>query len=342
MLADLIRQYLDDLAVHHYSPRTIRTRRRNLEAFRAWCDTRDLREAQQLTRDHCEAYQRALFHHRTAADRPLSIQAQRLRLVELRGFGKWLARRRHLAYNPAGDLTMPRTERLLPHHVLSVTEVEAVLARPDLDTWDGLRDRALLEVLYSTGIRRCELARLELADLDFERGVLAVRLGKGKKDRVVPIGQRALDWVSRYLRDVRPTLPAAPTQPALFLNITGGPLGIEYLTHRVRAYLDAAGIAKKGACHLFRHTMATLMLDRGADLRHVQEMLGHARLETTQIYTHVAIQKLKDVHTATHPGAQDTPGAAARLAADLSGAPPPAPAGATAPTSPPPAAQPRP
>jgi site-specific recombinase XerD len=87
----------------------------NLEAFRAWCDTRDLREAQQLTRDHCEAYQRALFHHRTAADRPLSVQAQRLRLVELRGFGKWLARRRHLAYNPAGDLTMPRTERLLPH-----------------------------------------------------------------------------------------------------------------------------------------------------------------------------------------------------------------------------------
>lgn len=310
MLSDLLRQYLDDLAVHHYSPRTLRTRRRNLAAFCAWCANRDLREAHELTREHCEAYQRALFQHRTAADRPLSIQAQRLRLVELRGFGKWLARRRHLAYNPAGDLTMPRTPRLLPHHVLSVTEVEAVLATPDLATWDGLRDRALLEVLYSTGIRRCELARLELADLDFERGVLAVRLGKGKKDRVVPIGQRALDWVSRYLREVRPTLATDATQPGLFLNAQGQALGIEYLTHRVRAYLDAAGIAKQGACHLFRHTMATLMLDRGADVRHVQEMLGHARLETTQIYTHVAIQKLKDVHTATHPGAQDTPAAA--------------------------------
>jgi integrase/recombinase XerD len=149
-----------------------------------------------------------------------------------------------------------------------------------------------------------ELAGLAIYDLDVERGTLMVRQGKGKKDRMIPIGSRAVAWIDKYLREVRPELVVEPDEGTIFLTIDGEAFGGGALTHLVRGYVNASGIGKTGSCHLFRHTMATLMLENGADIRFIQAMLGHVSLTTTEIYSHVAIRKLKEIHTATHPGAR--------------------------------------
>jgi integrase/recombinase XerD len=169
----------------------------------------------------------------------------------------------------------------------------------------GLRDRALLETLYSTGLRRTECARLTVPDLDPERGVVFVRQGKGRKDRVVPIGDRALMWIDRYCIEARPQLVVPPETHVLFLTARGRPIRPSRLSEQVRRYLARSGVGKPGSCHVFRHTMATLLLEHGADVRYVQAILGHASLAMTARYTHVAITELKAVHTRTHPAERD-------------------------------------
>jgi integrase/recombinase XerD len=161
-------------------------------------------------------------------------------------------------------------------------------------------------MLYSTGMRRTELLNLKFDDLDRKRGVATIRQGKGRRDRVVPVGERALTWADRYLTEVRSALASRP-EDTVFLTLKGKPLSPNYLSWVVRRYLRRAKIAKTGACHIFRHTMATLMLEGGADIRYIQAILGHKRLDTTQIYTHVSIRMLQQVHAATHPAARLSP-----------------------------------
>jgi integrase/recombinase XerD len=212
-----------------------------------------------------------------------------------------MARQHYILYNPASELELPRLEHRLPKHILTAGEVEQVLQQPDIGDTLGLRDRAMLETLYSTGMRRMEMINLKLYDLDTERGTVKIRQGKGKKDRVIPIGDRAAAWVEKYVRESRPRLVVEPDDRTVFISNAGEPFCLEHLTNLVRGYVDKADIGKRGACHLFRHSMATLMLENGADIRFIQQMLGHADLNSTQIYTHVSIQKLKQIHTATHP-----------------------------------------
>ena len=181
----------------------------------------------------------------------------------------------------------------------------------------GLRDRAILEVFYSTGMRRMELAGLKLYDLDAERGTVMIRQGKGKKDRMIPMGARAFAWVGRYVDEARPRLVIAGDDGTVFLTNLGTPFEPGRLTQLVRDYIDAAETGKRGSCHLFRHTCATLMLEGGADVRFIQQQLGHAELSTTQIYTQVSIRMLKEVHTRTHPGASLSREAAAEIEAEL-------------------------
>ena len=221
--------------------------------------------------------------------------------MPIRAFFKWLARQNHLLYNPASELELPRLEHRLPKHVLTTTEVEQVLAQPDITEPMGLRDRAILETFYSTGMRRSELMGLSVFDLDRERGTVMIRLGKGKKDRMIPIGERALRWIDRYQARVRPDLVIGRGNATLFLTQAGEAFTPDRLTQLVRGYVEAANTGKSGSCHLLRHTMATLMLENGADIRYIQAMLGHAELSTTQIYTQVSIRKLKEIHSATHP-----------------------------------------
>ncbi len=156
-------------------------------------------------------------------------------------------------------------------------------------------------MLYSTGIRRMELVNLQKADLNASQGVLAVRQGKGKKDRFVPIGERAIEWIQKYQAEIRPGFVVEPDNQQIFIEPNGLPLTPDRLSRLVTKYIKEADVGKTGSCHLFRHTVATLMLDNGADIRFIQQMLGHAHLQTTEIYTHVSIVKLKLICAVTHP-----------------------------------------
>jgi integrase/recombinase XerD len=298
-LASLMEKHLAALAVKNYSPYTIRNRRVHIGFFLDWCAERGLSEPIDVTRTVLESYQRHLLHYRKANGEALSFRSQLARLVPLRVWFKWMAREHYLLHNPASELELPRTGHRLPKAVLSIEEVERVLAQPDVHDVLGLRDRAILETLYSTGMRRLELANLKLHDLDLERGTIFINQGKGQKDRMIPIGERAAQWVAKYLE----ARQGAVSSDTVFLSNAGEPFSLDHLSDMVRTYVDAAQIGKRGACHMFRHTMATLMLEGGADIRYIQAMLGHADLKTTQIYTHVAIRQLQEIHRATHPGA---------------------------------------
>jgi len=293
--------YLTALEVKNYSPLTVNGRRLALIAFIRWCQDRELYQPQDVSRPILESYQRWMHRHRKTNGNPLGFTTQRGRLVAIKDYFRWLCRQNVILHNPASELEMPRSERRLPKGALTETEVERVLSVPDIAQPLGLRDRAILEVLYSTGIRRIEIVRLELGDLNAERRVLMIRQGKGKKDRVVPIGERALSWALKYLSDVRPEMLLDPREQALFLSGYGdSALSADYLSRLIASYVRQAGITR-GGCHLFRHSCATLMLENGADIRFIQQMLGHANLNTTQIYTEVSIRQLQRVHAMTHP-----------------------------------------
>jgi len=299
----MMRDYLQALAIQNYSEQTIGNREFLLRQFIQWCRERGIADPVEVTRPILERYQRYLFLYRKKNGEPMSFRSQHSRLVPLRMWFRWMTRRNHLLHNPASELELPRLGQPLPRNILSASEVEQILQLCDVADSIGLRDRAVIEVLYSTGIRRGEIVALKLYDLSLDRGVVLVRQGKGKKDRYVPIGERAIAWLEKYIREARPQLAIEPDDMTVFLTAQGEPFCLDHMTSNVKARIDAAKLGKTGACHLFRHTMATLMHENGADIRFIQEILGHVKLETTQIYTHVAIRTLQQVHAATHPAA---------------------------------------
>jgi integrase/recombinase XerD len=305
--AALSSAFFEWMRVKNYSERTVENRQHYLERFTVWCIERGITQPAEVTKALLERYQRHLYHYRKENGQPLTFGSQFTHLVPVRAFFKWCARQNHTLYNPAGELEMPRLEKRLPKHVLTASESDRVLNQANVADPLGLRDRAILETFYSTGMRRRELSNLKLYDLDVERGTIMVRQGKGKKDRMIPIGSRALAWIDKYVLEVRPTLAHQPDDGTLFLSNQGDIFSPNRLTQMVREYVDGAQLGKTGACHLFRHTMATLMLENGADIRFIQAMLGHAELSTTQIYTQVSIRKLKEIHSLTHPARLDKP-----------------------------------
>ena len=296
--------YLEAMQVKGHTEQSVETRGPVLHYFATWCEERGISNAAEVTRPILQRYQRWLFYYRKKNGKPLGVRTQYSRISEVMLFFRWLTRNNLILYNPASELELPRGEKRLPKAILTVEEVEKVLAQADLRDPLGVRDRAIMEVLYSTGIRRKELVGLTIFDIDQSRRTVMVRLGKGKKDRLIPIGERALLWVEKYVTEVRPQFVMEPDSGVLFLTAEGEALDPRHLSHRVTVYVDAAGIGKKGSCHLFRHTMATLMLEGGADTRFIQQMLGHESLESTQLYTQVSIRKLQDIYVATHPAAK--------------------------------------
>jgi integrase/recombinase XerD len=274
-----------------------------MEMFLEWCRRSRMTAPTQLTRTSLESYQRYLFQYRKKDGQPLAVASQHSRLAPLKVWFKWLNHRKHIPLDPAAELELPRVGYKLPN-VMNKDEVEQVLCQPKIGEPLGIRDRAMLEMLYSSGLRRMELLHLKLYDVDQKHGLITVRQGKGKRDRVVPIGERALAWLDAYLNSLRPEIVKKPDDGIVFLTKNGAPFTPNYLSWLARQYVKSAGIGKGGACQIFRHTMATLMLEGGADIRYIQAMLGHVRLDTTQIYTHVSIRMLKEVHTATHPAAR--------------------------------------
>ena len=299
------RAYLVDFlawtAARQYSAMTVKARRIEVGYFIDWCEERSILRPDEVTRGILERYRQHIFQYRRKTDgAPLSHQTQAKRLISVRAFFQWLARQHHLLYNPASELELPKQQQRLPRHILTVAEVEQVLNACDTTEPLGLRDRAMLETLYSTGMRRAELTGLGADDLDLNRGTVFVRQGKGAKDRVVPIGER-------YLFQVRPDLVDVDDDGTLFLAKHGEGMQAKQLSVIVRNAIGRANLERfadthpNAACHLLRHACATHMLENGADIRYIQALLGHADLSTTEVYTRVSIQQLKAVHEKTHP-----------------------------------------
>lgn len=220
-----------------------------------------------------------------------------------RGFFRFLVVDGRAKISPADDLRPPRAWKTLPHY-LAVEEVDRLLAQPDVTTPRGLRDRALIELLYATGMRVSELIGLRPADVNLDASYLTCT-GKGDKQRIVPIGDEAVQWVGRYLRDGRGALLGKRSSPRLFVNARGGGAGLTRVGFWkvLKAYARAAGLKSSISPHMLRHSFATHLLERGADLRAIQMMLGHADLSTTQIYTHVLERRMRSIYDQFHPRA---------------------------------------
>jgi integrase/recombinase XerD len=281
--------YLRD--VRRMSPNTVESYARDLAALAAFAEKRQADPAA-LDRRELEAFVRSLMAS------GLSPRSTARAVACIRGFYKFLAVEQRRESSAADDLRAPRAWAALPKF-LDLDEVDRLLAQPDVSTPRGLRDKALISVLYATGLRVSELISLKLPNLHLQEGYLTC-IGKGDKERIVPIGQEATDWVRKYLAEARPTL-VPKSSPWLFVNARGGPLSRVGFWKLLKEYGLKAGITRNISPHVLRHSFATHLLDRGADLRAIQMMLGHADLSTTQIYTHVLEARLRSVYDRFHP-----------------------------------------
>ncbi len=279
------------------SPNTTSAYRRDLVKFDAFAKKRKL-SLEAVTSDVLVDFLASLYRQK------LESRTVARHLVTLRNFFRYALVQDLIAVDPTLNLESPKIRRTLPGY-LRLEEVELLLSQPDEKTPLGLRDRAMLEVLYSTGLRVSELVNLRVMDLD--TGVGCVRcIGKGDKERIVPIGKKALALVDRYLRDARPKLVGKGKQAlatTLFINRRGSPLSRVGVWKILSAYGRQAGLRVGSTPHMLRHSFATHLLERGADLRSVQLMLGHSDISTTQIYTHVVEERLKQIYKAHHPRA---------------------------------------
>ena len=283
--------YLRD--VRRMSANTVESYARDLSQLAAFAEAQQ-RPVESLDRRDLEAFVRSLM------GTGLSPRSVARAVACVRGFYKFLTAEQKLAQNPADDLRSPRAWPSLPKF-LSLEDVDRLLGQPDVSTPRGLRDKALIELLYATGLRVSELIALRAGDLHLDEGYLTC-VGKGDKQRMVPLGQDAATWVTRYIKEGRPALLRKKTSAWLFVNARdGGSLSRIGFWKVLKEYGLKAGLPGELSPHVLRHSFATHLLERGADLRMIQVMLGHADLSTTQIYTHVLEARLKAVYDRFHP-----------------------------------------
>lgn len=280
------------------SPYTIKNYRTDIKQFVEYCAERGVTSLDGIDRSLLRSYLAEL-------DECGYVKASvARRIAELRSFGRFLVQDGVLARNPFRLVSAPRVPKLLPNY-LTVREVQALLATPNVDTPAGMRDRAILEVLYASGFRVSELAGLDLRDLDLGQAQIRA-VGKGSKERIGLLGQPAVRAVRAYLQVTRPALVGKQPTAALWLNQRGGRLTVRGIANIVAEAGVKAGIATRVSPHILRHSFATHLLDGGADLRVVQELLGHANLATTQIYTHVSQVRAREVYVRAHPRASSS------------------------------------
>lgn len=298
---NLTEQYLRHLKVLNYSDNTVRAHSFLLNRFIRYLEGRDIAS---VTKETVEAYQTHLYEEINGHGRPNSVCYQNNGLKVVRSFFAFLHEKGYIVADPAKDVSYARTPKRLPRSILTRSEMKKLLHTPDTQTLLGYRDRTILEVLYSSGIRKEEVNSLLIEDVDYVEGFLRINAGKGNKDRVVPLGKIACRYVENYITAIRPLLLKAPSR-SLFLTLRGGRLSKNMVWQLLKRYAKKARIVKTISPHTFRHTCATLMLRNKANIRHVQEMLGHASLTSTQVYAHVSIIDLKEVHSRCHPREKD-------------------------------------
>lgn len=286
----LIDAFVDSLWLEDgLAPNSLAAYRRDLQALSRALDGRSLASL-------AEADLQAYFASQHASTRASTANR---RLAAFRRFCRWALRESHLAVDPTLRLPGARTPARFPA-TLDEAQVEALLAAPDPETALGLRDRAMLELLYATGLRVSELVGLRLAQASLSEGLVRV-IGKGSRERVVPMGEEARDWLDRYLQQARAALLAGRAADAVFVTRQGTAMSRQMFWKLIKRYATVAGITAPLSPHGLRHAFATHLLNHGADLRVVQMLLGHADISTTQIYTHVARERLKSLHARHHP-----------------------------------------
>jgi len=273
------------------SEHSLESYRRDIRQLAIWL------QGQHANLLQCQRYQLLEFladrHQQGVGARSVARQ-----LSAVKSFYRWLKREGQIEEDPALLIERPKTGRPLPK-TLTEADVEALLAAPDVSTPLGLRDRAMLELIYATGLRVTELVTLTQSQINPRQGLVRV-IGKGDKERLVPLGEEALHWLARYLREARPLL-LGDNQELLFPSRRGTCMTRQTFWHRIKQMAMVAGVEKKLSPHTLRHAFATHLLNHGADLRVVQLLLGHSDLSTTQIYTHVAQQRLQDLYHKHHP-----------------------------------------
>lgn len=291
--AQLTDAYLDELRVaRRLADNTLESYARDLTSLARFADS-DRHRLDQLTRQDLEAFVR---HRRASGLAPRSVART---VACIRGFYRFLVTDGYVGINPAEDVRAPRSWPALPKF-LSFEDVDRLIEQPDTTTSIGVRDRALVELLYATGMRVSELVSLRTSDLNLGAGHLTC-LGKGSKERLVPIGAPAVEWVRRYEASARPALLVGKASPWLFVNSRGGRLSRVGFWKILKKRARLAGLSPQLSPHVVRHSFATHLLERGADLRSIQTLLGHVDLSTTQIYTHVLEARLKAVYDEFHP-----------------------------------------
>jgi integrase/recombinase XerD len=291
---ELIDNFLDHLAVERgLAANTRLAYRTDLAQFSEFLRRRGIQHLNGAQRQHITEY---LLQRRKAG---LSARSLSRHLAAIRMFCRFLTREKLLATDVTQTIDSPKLWRTLPH-TLDYQEVERLLDAPNTRTKLGLRDRAMLEFMYATGLRVSEVANIKIGDINFEAGFLRP-IGKGNKERIVPIGRQAVEWVQRYLREARGLFAKAESLGEVFLSTHGKPISRKTIWMLIKKYARRAGIAKNITPHTLRHSFATHLLDNGGDLRVIQEMLGHADISTTQIYTHVDQRRLKETHYRFHP-----------------------------------------
>lgn len=303
LIKDVVPAYLNHLKVLNRSPLTIRVAKYDLQAFLRFLEKEEIFHIEELSREVMAEYQEELAFHLTAKGSLLCPATQIKTLVMITGFTRFLKDKDYLLHNPGEAIKLPKKPQRLPKVILNQKDVKHLLNAPDMHTNHGYRDRVILEILYDTAIRRAEVSDIKLTDLDLNAGYIHIR-GKGDKERIVPLSKRVCELSRNYILFIRPTF-LQKDDSHLILNYQGQRMGERTIWKIVRHYAEIAKIKKNVTTHTLRHTCATHMLRNGAPVRHLQEMLGHASLDSTQVYTRVTINDLKVIHAKYHPSSSD-------------------------------------
>ena len=299
-IRELIPSYLKHLKTLERSYYTIKGEKYGLKSLVKFLHDQDIYHIEDISVDALAEYQEDLAFKLTAKGTLLSVRSRERVLCTARSFTRFLKDKDYLVSDPGKRIKLPKTPKRLPKIILSHQEIKKLINAPDKRTNQGLRDRIILEILYDTGIRRTEMANIKLIDLDLEAGYIKIQ-GKGNKDRVVPLSKRVCVLVRQYILFVRPFFIKHNDPGYLILNRSGNKMVANGIYVTVKNCVDLAGIKKNVTTHSLRHTCATHMLRNGAPIRHLQELLGHESLESTQVYTHVTINDLKKIHAKYHP-----------------------------------------
>ncbi len=304
-LKALANAYIRSLKVRNFTQRTIAAVTWKLNRFLCFLESEQIEHVDHITGQAVRDYQMSLYQSLNRKGQPNTIAYQNGLLATAKQFLKFLKENDFIVSNPGRNVDYGKEPQKLPRGVLSPAEARKILHAPDTKTLLGYRDRTICEVLYSSGIRKTELNNLTLADVDYHDGFLRIIEGKGRKDRIVPIGRIACRYLENYIKSIRCELITDPYNNHLFLTLRGKRFSKNVVWELIKKYAKKAKIKKNVHPHTFRHSCATSMLKNRADIVTIQKLLGHASLDSTQVYTHLSITDLKSVHSRCHPRERD-------------------------------------